>query len=306
MGEYLELIRTVIYSEAITLNTKFAILYSVFIVVYILHFYAKSFWLIRSMPVLIFHAGDNKKFKNKESLECAVCLCEVADGEKVRLLPSCNHGFHVDCIDMWFKSHSTCPLCRNNRGRFLPGFNLILLDIAQFLTGFCWKSLKEAMGEYLEFIRTVIYSEAITTNSKFAILYSVFIVVYILHFYAKSFLLIRSMPVLIFHADDNKKFKNKGSLECAVCLCEVADGEKVRLLPNCSHGFHVDCIDMWFKSHSTCPLCRNNVPLIRQHQHEHSLLSHHISSFQNLFRRIGNPLNFEIALALCQNFKYIS
>nr|GMC53892.1 RING-H2 finger protein ATL60-like [Ipomoea batatas] len=39
--------------------------------------------------------------------------CHVSEGEKARLLPKCNHGFHVDCIDMWFHSHSTCPLCRN-------------------------------------------------------------------------------------------------------------------------------------------------------------------------------------------------
>jgi hypothetical protein len=47
-----------------------------------------------------------------EALECAVCLAEVADGEKVRALPKCGHGFHVECIDMWFHSHDTCPLCR--------------------------------------------------------------------------------------------------------------------------------------------------------------------------------------------------
>ncbi|KAH1055909.1 hypothetical protein J1N35_033974 [Gossypium stocksii] len=31
----------------------------------------------------------------KEGLECAVCLCEHVEGEKVRLFPKCNHGFHV-------------------------------------------------------------------------------------------------------------------------------------------------------------------------------------------------------------------
>lgn len=64
--------------------------------------------VLRSLPVLIF---DPQAFK--DGLECAVCLSELVQGEKARLLPKCNHGFHVDCIDMWFQSHSTCPLCRN-------------------------------------------------------------------------------------------------------------------------------------------------------------------------------------------------
>lgn len=29
-----------------------------------------------------------------------------------RELPKCHHSFHIDCIDMWFHSHSTCPVCR--------------------------------------------------------------------------------------------------------------------------------------------------------------------------------------------------
>ncbi|GMH08290.1 hypothetical protein Nepgr_010130 [Nepenthes gracilis] len=46
-------------------------------------------------------------------LECAVCLSEFEEGERGRLLPKCNHSFHLDCIDMWLHSHSTCPLCRS-------------------------------------------------------------------------------------------------------------------------------------------------------------------------------------------------
>jgi E3 ubiquitin-protein ligase EL5 len=47
-----------------------------------------------------------------ESLDCAVCIAELAAGETARVLPRCGHAFHVACVDMWLSSHSTCPLCR--------------------------------------------------------------------------------------------------------------------------------------------------------------------------------------------------
>ncbi|KAE9598073.1 hypothetical protein Lal_00003885 [Lupinus albus] len=67
--------------------------------------------ILRSLPILVFQSEEFK-----DGLECAVCLSDVVEGEKVRLLPKCNHGFHVDCIDMWFQSHSNCPICRNPLG----------------------------------------------------------------------------------------------------------------------------------------------------------------------------------------------
>ncbi|KAH0460836.1 hypothetical protein IEQ34_008411 [Dendrobium chrysotoxum] len=67
--------------------------------------------ILASFPVLLFseYAGEGQ---DDELAECAVCLNEFKDGEKIRCLPRCTHRFHVDCIDMWFYSHSTCPLCR--------------------------------------------------------------------------------------------------------------------------------------------------------------------------------------------------
>ncbi|XP_061353415.1 RING-H2 finger protein ATL78-like [Gastrolobium bilobum] len=44
--------------------------------------------------------------------ECVICLSEFTIGERVRILPKCNHGFHVRCIDKWLSSHSSCPKCR--------------------------------------------------------------------------------------------------------------------------------------------------------------------------------------------------
>lgn len=46
--------------------------------------------------------------------DCAICLGEFESGERVRVLPLCNHGFHVRCIDPWLASHSSCPTCRRS------------------------------------------------------------------------------------------------------------------------------------------------------------------------------------------------
>ena len=44
--------------------------------------------------------------------------------------------------------------------------------------------------------------------------------------------------------------------DCSICLGEFAEGETLRLLPKCSHAFHLPCIDTWLRSHVNCPLCR--------------------------------------------------
>ncbi|PPD93491.1 hypothetical protein GOBAR_DD09569 [Gossypium barbadense] len=45
--------------------------------------------------------------------ECIICLSDFTTGDRVRLLPKCNHGFHVRCIDKWLSAHSSCPKCRH-------------------------------------------------------------------------------------------------------------------------------------------------------------------------------------------------
>ncbi|RWR94616.1 RING-H2 finger protein ATL2-like protein [Cinnamomum micranthum f. kanehirae] len=63
--------------------------------------------VLASLPTFVFSSKTHQT-----PLECAVCLSEFEENEKGRLLPKCNHSFHIDCIDMWFLSHSSCPLCR--------------------------------------------------------------------------------------------------------------------------------------------------------------------------------------------------
>ncbi|KAL5977563.1 hypothetical protein ACLOJK_041461 [Asimina triloba] len=45
--------------------------------------------------------------------------------------------------------------------------------------------------------------------------------------------------------------------ECTICLSDFVGGDQVRVLPKCSHGFHLKCIDKWLKSHTSCPNCRH-------------------------------------------------
>ena len=61
---------------------------------------------LRSLPVKVYGCG--------EVIDdvCAICLGEFVDGEKVRVLPRCAHGFHVRCVDAWLVSHGSCPTCR--------------------------------------------------------------------------------------------------------------------------------------------------------------------------------------------------
>ncbi|KAI3446476.1 hypothetical protein Pfo_003141 [Paulownia fortunei] len=63
------------------------------------------------IPALIYSEG--MKLAGAEA-ECAICLSEFADGERIRVMEKCSHGFHVQCIERWLVSHSSCPTCRAN------------------------------------------------------------------------------------------------------------------------------------------------------------------------------------------------
>tara|TARA_B100001094_G_C18143147_1_gene779082 strand:+ start:908 stop:1459 length:552 start_codon:yes stop_codon:yes gene_type:complete len=47
--------------------------------------------------------------------QCSICL-ENFDNEREIVQIPCQHKFHKDCIETWFETHSTCPMCRRNYG----------------------------------------------------------------------------------------------------------------------------------------------------------------------------------------------
>ncbi|XP_071696293.1 RING-H2 finger protein ATL52-like [Rutidosis leptorrhynchoides] len=67
------------------------------------------------------------------------------------------------------------------------------------------------------------------------------------------------------------KYKKGDSLvsgtDCTICLGEFQEDEKLKLLPKCSHAFHIYCIDTWLMSHSNCSLCRANVRCVNVMSH---------------------------------------
>ncbi|KZV40839.1 hypothetical protein F511_29191 [Dorcoceras hygrometricum] len=65
---------------------------------------------------------------------------------------------------------------------------------------------------------------------------------------------LKSLPKLTY--GEENEYAGKLADDCAICLAEFATGEEIRVLPQCGHGFHVGCIDMWLESHSSCPSCR--------------------------------------------------
>lgn len=67
--------------------------------------------ILAGFPVLAY-SGSTGLGTNKGPLECSVCLSMFEKEEMLRLLPICEHVFHVQCVDRWLAAHTTCPICR--------------------------------------------------------------------------------------------------------------------------------------------------------------------------------------------------
>ncbi|XP_047312068.1 RING-H2 finger protein ATL80-like [Impatiens glandulifera] len=67
--------------------------------------------IVQSLPKFTYDRESSNE-RMCANTECAVCLSEYVDGDEIRVLPQCGHGFHVACIDTWLGSHSSCPSCR--------------------------------------------------------------------------------------------------------------------------------------------------------------------------------------------------
>jgi hypothetical protein len=51
--------------------------------------------------------------RNQDDI-CAICQENFEQGQYIRRLVHCNHSFHRDCIDTWFRGNVHCPTCRHD------------------------------------------------------------------------------------------------------------------------------------------------------------------------------------------------
>ncbi|CAK9136535.1 unnamed protein product [Ilex paraguariensis] len=129
-----------------------------------------------------------------------------------------------------------------------------------------------------EFIAKLSNSAAMAVSNTSTII--VCMVFFAGHLFFKHLRHGRHLPALIHH-------RNKGqTIYCSICLHDVTGGESYRKLPKCHHCFHVDCIDAWLQSNSTCPLCRSQVPHLPQ-QKQGSFSSNFLSLSLNFLTRTG-------------------
>ncbi|XP_026439503.1 RING-H2 finger protein ATL57-like [Papaver somniferum] len=72
---------------------------------------------IKSLPMFAYEHGNSSSQGEaaEESIDCVVCLSEFEERETVKMIPYCGHVFHPECIDTWFSSHVSCPLCRSTK-----------------------------------------------------------------------------------------------------------------------------------------------------------------------------------------------
>lgn len=59
------------------------------------------------LPIIVY----KESFFIRDTL-CSVCLGDYQAEDRLQQIPSCGHTFHIDCIDHWLTTHTTCPLCR--------------------------------------------------------------------------------------------------------------------------------------------------------------------------------------------------
>ncbi|GAB2286958.1 hypothetical protein Dimus_021346 [Dionaea muscipula] len=69
---------------------------------------------------------------------------------------------------------------------------------------------------------------------------------------------VEALPVVKIESSSSSS-SSSSSLQCSVCLDDFEQGAEAKEMP-CKHKFHVGCIVPWLEMHSSCPVCRYQLP----------------------------------------------
>lgn len=62
---------------------------------------------------------------------------------------------------------------------------------------------------------------------------------------------VKEFPVIIY-----EPYKNFNVKTCGICISEYKPMDVLKVLPQCNHAFHSECIQEWYNQHTNCPFCR--------------------------------------------------
>ena len=67
---------------------------------------------------------------------------------------------------------------------------------------------------------------------------------------------IESYPKIIL--DESCRLPQTDDNTCSICLSEYRTKETLKMIPECQHCFHAECIDEWLRLKASCPVCRTS------------------------------------------------
>lgn len=68
---------------------------------------------LMSYPKLLYSKAK-LRYKDSTATCCSICLADYKADDVLRMLPDCEHLFHLKCVDPWLLLHPTCPVCRTS------------------------------------------------------------------------------------------------------------------------------------------------------------------------------------------------
>ncbi|KAK6289976.1 hypothetical protein POUND7_001517 [Theobroma cacao] len=184
---------------------------------------------IKSYPKLLY---SEAKLHNKDSTSscCSICLADYKSSDTLRLLPDCNHLFHLKCVDPWLRLHPTCPVCRTSP---IPTpLSTPLAEVVPLSSR--PESSPRARQEPTLDPESLVVDLGLDEET------------------------IKSYPKLLY-SEAKLHDKDSTSSCCSICLADYKGSDTLRLLPDCNHLFHLKCVDPWLRLHPTCPVCRTSL-----------------------------------------------